>query len=71
MGTRAVNNIDKIRKGRDVRWNSLKTHCAHGHPYDEENTRFNNDWSRACRACGRFQQENIRRKKRGLQCLVR
>lgn len=33
--------------------NAAKTHCPHGHGYDEGNTRFNKDGSRACRSCER------------------
>jgi hypothetical protein len=33
--------------------NRLKTHCPHGHPYDEENTRMTPHGGRACRACNR------------------
>lgn len=30
---------------------SLKTHCKHGHPFDEENTYVKPDGRRACRRC--------------------
>ncbi len=33
--------------------NVAKTHCPHGHPYDEANTYFWKDGSRHCRACSR------------------
>ncbi|MYR46623.1 HNH endonuclease [Streptomyces sp. SID5910] len=33
--------------------NARKTHCAHGHPYDADNTRRRPDGSRACRTCER------------------
>lgn len=32
-------------------WNGEKTHCNHGHPYDEANTIRNANGSRACRIC--------------------
>jgi len=31
----------------------LKTHCKHGHPYDEENTRVRTNGGRVCRTCHR------------------
>ncbi len=33
--------------------NHRKTHCAHGHAYDLENTRICKDGSRSCRECAR------------------
>lgn len=30
-----------------------KTHCRHGHPYDETNTFYHQDGSRDCRQCHR------------------
>lgn len=30
-----------------------RTHCVHGHPFDEANTRYNKSGGRACRACHR------------------
>jgi hypothetical protein len=33
--------------------NRLKTECAKGHPYDDQNTRIRPDGRRACRACDR------------------
>jgi hypothetical protein len=40
--------------------NRLKTHCPHGHPYDEENTRMTPHGGRACRACNRAAQQRFR-----------
>jgi hypothetical protein len=40
--------------------NCLKTHCPHGHPYDEENTRMMPHGGRACRACNRAAQQRFR-----------
>lgn len=34
-------------------YNSQKTHCPKGHPYDEENTYVSKKGQRMCRACGR------------------
>lgn len=46
--------------------NSRKTHCKHGHLFDEKNTWLDiNDGSRHCRACDRFRHRE--RAKRKLQ----
>lgn len=34
--------------------NSSKTHCAHGHPFDKQNTRLRPTGGRSCRACARL-----------------
>ena len=39
------------------------THCRHGHPWNEENTRFNRRGDRYCIACQRAQSAAYRRKK--------
>jgi len=36
LGTHAENNADRSAKGRGH--NQKKTHCIHGHPFDETNT---------------------------------
>ncbi len=38
--------------------NAKKTHCANGHPYDDENTRITKNGWRRCSACNR---ENARK----------
>ena len=48
-GTRAENTVDKVRNGRHPMAN--RTHCPHGHPYDEINTYTKPNGSRACRTC--------------------
>ena len=54
LGTRADNSKDAYTKGRiDVRTNSKKTHCKHGHEFTEENTRITALGYRLCRACDR------------------
>jgi len=52
-GTKADNMRDMVQRGRNSNWESSKTHCKRGHPYDEANTRINRNGSRSCRACGR------------------
>lgn len=44
-----------------VRFNSTKTHCPKGHPYDEENTYVNPKGSRVCRACLRDSQARYKK----------
>jgi hypothetical protein len=36
--------------------NAEKTHCIHGHPFDEANTRWTSRGQRDCRACGRARE---------------
>jgi hypothetical protein len=48
IGTRLDNMRDCADKGRAS--NQHKAVCAHGHAYDEENTRWYRGW-RYCRAC--------------------
>lgn len=48
-----VTHAENVRRG-DAGWrNAIKTHCPHGHPYDEANTYVNPDGRRDCRACHR------------------
>lgn len=51
--TQKVNNQRMSKRGRNGM--SKKTHCPHGHPYSEENTRYiknsSGTLSRKCRAC--------------------
>ena len=65
-GTHIENMLDMKVKGRNPR--SLKTHCPHGHVYDEKNTRWIHDRSgvvrRNCKACEVIRQRNRRAKKR-------
>lgn len=55
VGTQADNVADMIAKGRYVGWMALgigeRTHCPHGHVYDETNTYNRPDGARGCRAC--------------------
>lgn len=50
-GTHADNCRDKIERGRDVGCHTPRTHCPHGHPYDEANVYITSRGWRACRAC--------------------
>jgi len=54
LGTYSDNMQDCRDKGRlDTRGNSLKTHCKHGHPFDNSNTYLRANGERQCRACNR------------------
>jgi hypothetical protein len=57
--TSKYNNIDCIKKKRNVSANGLKTHCKHGHEFTEENTRYSNG-ERVCRACARARDRTRR-----------
>jgi hypothetical protein len=53
-------NWQLVRQGREPLdrleigvWNKDKTHCPQGHEYTTENTGYNKDGSRTCRACNR------------------
>lgn len=43
--------------------NSKKTHCNHGHPFDEINTSIKRNGHRRCRACERLRREAWRRRR--------
>ena len=56
-GTRSENVKDAVRHG--THHSASRTHCPHGHPYDEENTLYARG-QRFCIAC----RKNYERKKR-------
>ncbi|EFE65780.1 HNH endonuclease [Streptomyces viridosporus ATCC 14672] len=60
--TRQVN----IRRGDKPKVNAGKTHCPHGHPYDEANTIVYKG-SRFCRKCRNARQKAHQAAKRGMQ----
>lgn len=55
--TRSVNlrrgNAGGLRNRGRAAANAAKTHCHHGHPFDEENTHWTKAGGRSCRACDR------------------
>lgn len=55
LGTQKDNMADCAKKGRNggAKFQSSKTHCPHGHPYNEENTYHSPAGIRACRECKR------------------
>ena len=62
LGTKAENTADMMAKGRGRGINRSKTHCTHGHPFDEANTYVDGIGHRNCRAC-HTARERIRRAK--------
>ena len=55
-----LENIQRGDAGRVARERQLaKTHCPHGHPYDEANTRWYKD-ERRCRECARLRSRRRR-----------
>lgn len=66
-GTRSENLLDCVRNGNN--YQSKKTHCKWGHPFDSENTaietRSNGRTRRVCKACRRLKDARIRARSRG------
>jgi hypothetical protein len=52
-------NMDRSPNHPAVK-NRLKTHCPHGHPFDQANTRVTSHGGRVCRACNRAAQQRFR-----------
>lgn len=65
VGTQTDNMRDMTAKGRNIgsKFHGLKTHCAEGHPYDDENT-YRINGRRHCRACRRATMARLRAAKR-------
>lgn len=47
----AVTHAENVRRGR-TNQNHGKTHCTHGHAFDDANTLIDKRGRRACRTCG-------------------
>lgn len=66
----AVTHAENMRRSPDYppARNARLTHCKHGHPFDEANTRFRADrpGSRECRACGRAAAARYQSKRRSV-----
>ena len=62
-GTQVENAQDRIDHGRHA--GAAKTHCPQGHPYSGDNLYVGgpNGRTRSCRACGREQMRETRRKR--------
>ena len=46
-----VTHAENMRRGF---WGQERTHCPHGHPYDEKNTYVNKRGAKQCRECNRL-----------------
>jgi hypothetical protein len=57
--TTAINLTENV-VGSCWKIHAAKTHCPHGHPYDEANTYRPKNGQRACRACSRERQRRRR-----------
>lgn len=53
-----------VERGEAGRHNAVKTHCAQGHPFDEENTLLRSD-GRQCRTCRNKASRAANRRARG------
>ena len=62
LGTQGDNMRDRYMRGRDRSFNRAKTHCRHGHPFDEANTYVTPRGHRVCRPCRRVNAQRSRRK---------
>lgn len=62
----AVTHRENVKRGavNAGRYQRSKTHCKHGHPFDEENTLVVPDGSRQCRECNRLRQRRERAEKK-------
>ena len=60
-GTAADNQQDSVRRGRH--WNTRKTHCKHGHPFDKDNTGRDSRGHRVCLECRALAKMREQRKR--------
>ena len=57
-----VDNKENVRRGKSpAAINALRTHCIHGHPFDEINTAYTKK-GRRCRECNRISNRATRKK---------
>lgn len=59
-GTRQLNNLDKLLKGRNITPNKYYTHCKRGHEFTKENTGYKTDGRRKCKLCVKIRYKEYR-----------
>lgn len=59
-----VTNHENILRGETGQYLKNRTHCPHGHPYDEINTYVFPNGRRSCRICRRMYVRNFRERRR-------
>jgi len=59
----SVEDALSAQVNKKVKFRPARTHCPHGHPYDEENTFRQRDGSRGCRECSRVSSREYQRRK--------
>ena len=73
LGTYADNIRDAFRKGRGSTKEAIaasiavrlaKTHCKHGHEFNDKNTRIDKNGNRVCRACDNSKSLEKQRRRR-------
>jgi HNH endonuclease len=58
-----VTHAENLRRGRGIGARlAARTHCTHGHPFDEENTAYKADGSRRCKTCHRDRERAAKRR---------
>lgn len=63
----AVTHRENLLRGNSfAAKNAAKTHCAHGHPFDEQNTAIAHDGTRDCITCRRARNRAYKARRRAL-----
>lgn len=62
----AVTHLENVQRGLAGHIKRSRTHCLHGHLFDEANTSSRKDGGRICHTCQRNQKRNQRRHERML-----
>lgn len=68
LGTQSDNMFEMASKGRS--WQQLKTHCKHGHEFNEKNTHYvakRSGSGRYCRSCNLAAVKRLQLRKKGMQ----
>ena len=59
-----TSRVNTLRSDNLAALNARKTHCANGHEFSKENTRFRRGGARTCRECQRTQHRDRERERR-------